>query len=870
MNLTLKSVPFFVSAILTLGVIVLVWRHRKGSLGKAMLFMMLADFWWAISAGINASSTTLSSNRLWTIISYPGVLCVPVFFFIFVVYFSAHEDWLSRRNLVFLWIIPAITLMMVLTNEWHHLHWSYLIPDTQLGGALIHYGYGPWYYVMVVYMYSLVLIASLLLLQVAFKYRNDFRLQALAILIGVPLPWAGSIIYIFGLTPWPGLDHTPVFFSITGLFLSLAVFRFRLLEIMPVARDVIVDGLQDGIVVMDAQGRIVDINPAASILLNITDRNRVGQLGVDLIPQLKLLQERPVIEFEFPAGSGQPPWLEYRLSSLPGRNGRMLGTILTVRNITERKQMELAFSRETQRLLHEAQEARAAAEQANKAKSAFLANMSHELRTPLNAIIGFTRIVRRKAEGLIPEKQIENLEKVLASAEQLLSLINTVLDIAKIEAGRMDVLPASFRIAPVIDLCINITQPLLRAHVILEKQVDENLTTIYSDQDKLRQIILNILSNASKFTHHGKILLVASKDGENLRLSVSDTGIGISEEALPRIFKEFQQADNTTTRQYGGTGLGLTISRNLARLLGGDLTVESKEGKGSTFTLVIPIQYGKLPVPTLDVSTRPRSKQETVPELKVEQQPETGTSKKRILVIDDDPDAVYLLQENLNSQEFDVFGARKGLDGLRMACEQKPQAILLDILMHETDGWQILHDLKEDPLTTDIPVILLTILDKKALGFRLGASAYLLKPLDPIAVRDALYRVTGASLNEQSQVLVVDDDPNVAEMLRQFLPEKDFMLSSAEDGISGLHAVEANRPDIILLDIMMPRLDGFGFIEAVRSDPKTSDLPIIVISAKELTDEEAQRLKDTVALVMKKQGFEGKKLLDEIMTVLEK
>ena len=243
-------------------------------------------------------------------------------------------------------------------------------------------------------------------------------------------------------------------------------------------------------------------------------------------------------------------------------------------------------------LFQEAQKSRADAEQANNAKSAFLANMSHELRTPLNAIIGFTRIVRRKGEDLLPEKQIENLDKVLISAENLLGLINSVLDIAKIEAGRMDVLAANFRISALIDLCANTAQPLLQPEVILEKQVDESLEIIHSDQDKIRQIVLNLLSNAAKFTQHGKITLTAMRDEEvNLRISVADTGIGISAEALPRIFKEFEQADTTTTRKYGGTGLGLTISRNLARLLGGDLSVESILDKGSTFTLTIPIQY---------------------------------------------------------------------------------------------------------------------------------------------------------------------------------------------------------------------------------------------------------------------------------------
>jgi signal transduction histidine kinase len=265
--------------------------------------------------------------------------------------------------------------------------------------------------------------------------------------------------------------------------------------------------------------------------------------------------------------------------------------------------------------MRQAEEARAAAEQANQAKSAFLANMSHELRTPLNAILGFTRIVRRRSDGLLPVRQLENLDKVLISGEHLLALINTILDIAKIEAGRMDVSPTTFPVEALLDICLTTAQPLLRESINLVKEIEADLPTVFSDQDKLKQILLNLLSNAAKFTHSGQIVVSArlerslagehgSKETEGqispsapllpgshdgiLSISVTDTGIGMSEEALGRIFEEFQQAESTTARQYGGTGLGLSISRKLARLLGGDLTAASRLGTGSTFTLIFP------------------------------------------------------------------------------------------------------------------------------------------------------------------------------------------------------------------------------------------------------------------------------------------
>ncbi|MGD2159003.1 MAG: GAF domain-containing protein, partial [Anaerolineales bacterium] len=438
--------------------------------------------------------------------------------------------------------------------------------------------------------------------------------------------------------------------------------------------------------------------------------------------------------------------------------------------------------------ISELEAARRAAEDANRAKSTFLANMSHELRTPLNAIIGFTRIVKRKGAALLPERQIENLDKVLISAEHLLGLINTILDIAKIEAGRMDVQLTTFEVEPLVNLCLTTTQPLVKqGSVKLAKDLGEKLPPLYSDQDKVKQILLNLLSNAAKFTHQGEITVRALQEGQNLKIAVADTGIGISEEALDTIFQEFQQADTSTTREYGGTGLGLSISRSLAYLLGGDLSVESVVGGGSTFTLSLPLHFESQEAEKIDASGERTAR------------PALDGDKPIVLAIDDSPDVVYILRENLEEAGYQVVGALGGDEGLQKAKQLKPFAITLDIMMPKKDGWQVLHELKGDPDTRDIPVIMLSIVDKKALGYRLGAADYLVKPLGEQDVLAALARLTVENGGvPPKRILVVDDDAKVIDMVNQLLEDTDYVIESAQNGEVALEMIEHDPPDAVL------------------------------------------------------------------------
>jgi PAS domain S-box-containing protein len=604
------------------------------------------------------------------------------------------------------------------------------------------------------------------------------------------------------------------------------------------------------IINMDMEGKVTEWSPAAVSLFGYSTEEAMGADIDDLVanhPDVReeaemltqdYLESVGKIQLKSQRSHKDGHLIDVAINAMPVYlEGEMTGYIAIYNDISE------------------LEKARRDAEEANQAKSTFLANMSHELRTPLNAIIGFTRIVKRKATNKLAEKQINNLDKVLVSAEHLLGLINTVLDISKIEAGRMDLHITNFDIKSLIDLVLVTSQPLVRQEKVkLISEVSVELPPVHSDLEKIKQILINLVSNAAKFTHEGEIKVSVKMINDHLEIAVADTGIGISPESIDRIFQEFQQADVSTTREYGGTGLGLSISRSLARLLGGDLQVSSELGVGSIFTLTFPIYYGEK---TQDHKERAAAV------------PGDDTSHL-ILIIDDNEDAIYLMRESLEDAGYRVATAWNGEEGLQLARELNPFAITLDIMMPKKDGWQVLHDLKSDPTTQKIPVIMVSIVDKKALGYRLGASDYLVKPLKDDQILQSLEKIKKTNGNKPlKKLLVVDDDPNVADMVQQLLEDRDYKIESASDGLIALEKIRENQPDVILLDLMMPRLDGLGLIEELKNDPELAGIPVIVITAKLLDENEKKALRESVGKVIHKQGLSSKVLLAEIGKTLE-
>jgi PAS domain S-box-containing protein len=507
------------------------------------------------------------------------------------------------------------------------------------------------------------------------------------------------------------------------------------------------------------------------------------------------------------------------------------------------------------------EQTRDVADAANQAKSAFLASMSHELRTPMNAILGYSEMLIEEAEDAEQEAFIPDLKKINQSGTHLLALINDVLDLSKIESGKMEVFPEDIKLDILIDEVAATAHPLLEKNSNkLAVERGKNLGNTFQDLTKLRQILFNLMSNAAKFTHKGTVTLQANRltkgNGDWLTLAVSDTGIGIAKDKLDHVFAEFSQADNTTTRDYGGTGLGLAISRRYCGLIGGELSVHSELGEGSTFTVQIPAD---LP------GSKAREQTATKPaELTgvVQESEQTITPGSTILVIDDDPEACELIERNLTKDGFSVVTATSGEQGLRMAHDIQPAAITLDVMMPGMDGWSVLRALKADPVLRHIPVIMLTMMDDRSRGYSLGAVDYLTKPVDREQLRKTLspYYRDGKS----STVMLVEDDLEIRDMMARTLAKDGWGVSEAANGQEALDQLAVKLPDLILLDLMMPVMDGFGFLAEMRVRPDWQHIPVIVVTAMDLTPDDRQRLSGQVEQVLEKNAYTLEQLFEHV------
>jgi len=497
-------------------------------------------------------------------------------------------------------------------------------------------------------------------------------------------------------------------------------------------------------------------------------------------------------------------------------------------------------------------------EAANRHKSEFLANMSHELRTPLNAVIGFSEVLLERMFGELNDKQAEYLADILASGRHLLSLINDILDLSKIEAGQMELAPSTFSLADALGNAVTLVKERAqRRGVRLQVDLSSCPESFVADERKLKQVLLNLLSNAVKFTEEGgTIRLRAVAAGDSVEFAVSDTGIGIAPSDQARIFEAFRQAEGDYARKAEGTGLGLTLSRRIVELHGGRIWVESELGKGSTFTFSLP--------------TRDRSSEATAaaepPAVAASVASQASTPDAAgapmhgdggyVLVVEDDPAAANLLSIHLRDAGLNVQVAANGKLGLEQATREPPRAIVLDLMLPEIDGWELLSRLKENPATAEIPVVIVSIDDQRGRGLALGAADYLVKPIDPaqmVASVQAVYRVPEAGAG--ARVLAIDDDPRALELVRVTLEPRGFEVLTALSGEEGVALAVQERPDLIVLDLLMPGLDGFEVSKLLKDEPATAEIPIVILSVRSLSAIEKRRLSGRIAHAGRKMDF---------------
>jgi len=518
------------------------------------------------------------------------------------------------------------------------------------------------------------------------------------------------------------------------------------------------------------------------------------------------------------------------------------GKRLRIRQLEAEEKHQVA---ELTRLADELRAANLRIQEADRLKSQFLANMSHELRTPMNSIIGFSEILVDRLQDRIEPKHLSFLRHILASGQHLLSIINDILDLSKIEAGKMEIFAEEFAVRPVVESVCTVMRGMVRDRVpTFAIDIPDDLPKIETDLAKFKQILFNLLSNAVKFSPaDAPVEIRARVIGDRMTVSVRDNGIGIDAKNHDVIFEEFRQVDGTARREFGGTGLGLALVKKFVELQGGGVRVESSPGRGSTFSFILPLQSRAAVIsrtPDLDLPQR---------------------DNDRVLVVEDDAHAYDLISSALSSAGYLSIRARHGEEALRIARESRPIAVTLDLVLPGVDGWEVLKSLKADAGTCDIPVVIISMVENRDLGLALGADDYFVKPVD----RDRfLDRIRALTQNERPRVLLIDDDSAVHALLDEELGKAGYHITSAFNGENGLTEARESRPDVIILDLMMPGMSGFEVAGALKEWPETANIPIVVLTSKEISADDRRELQSKVTSFVQKGKSAREQLVSEI------
>lgn len=659
----------------------------------------------------------------------------------------------------------------------------------------------------------------------------------------------------------------------------------------------IVETINDGIILLHLDSTITYVNASMATMLGYEREEMVGRSIFDFMSQtwadiardnLKRRRDGVAEMFDhcWEHQEGGPVWTLVSAKPMHDEDGERWGSLVAIQDISERKNaerrlreardlLEERVAERTLQLSEEVAERRAAEEnalEASRAKSAFLANMSHELRTPLNAVIGYSELIGEDLEvGFSDLKalQLESIRsdigKVHKAARHLLVLINDILDLSKVEAGKMDLHLEPFDLGELLDEVVDTMRPLVSENENEIRRAGPAGVEFIADRTKVKQILLNLTGNAVKFTEKGTITLRFEPQeiggAAGVRIDVVDTGMGIPDEEIETMFEPFTQIDESTTRKHGGTGLGLAICKHFSEMMGGYIKVDSAIGEGTTVSVYLP--SGTLEKDNGDAQTLESNDggQRALDRLNKQSAEASGPM---VLMIDDDPNVHELMRRFLRPRGFRLFSAFEGDHGIQLARELHPDVITLDVMMPGRDGWSVLSALKADNELDEIPVVMVTMLDDKSIGYALGAADYLVKPIE----RERLVRVLSRFNPERGGLaLVVEDEPEIREVIKRQLERSGWTVHTAENGRRALDELERECPDVVLLDLMMPEMDGFEVADIMRLEPRWQNIPIVVVTAMDLDEADRRRLNKSVERIMDKNISSIEQVISEVLSV---